>query len=144
MAIRLQKKDVITKQQWPLTLYVCWGQNFHATWLYFIDNQYHINIIKSISNPKRAHIQNDAKAHGLKPMAYYFIKAHGLSSWHIILFSAYDPSSWISLGEFWESWFGGPRSMFSKVSVVQSWQRKHVAWRVFPNSLNSDKLVCNW
>ena len=35
---------------------------------------------KSISNPKRAHIQNDAKA-------------HGLTSWHIISFSAYDPSS---------------------------------------------------
>ena len=100
MTIGLQKKDVITKQQWPLTLYVCWGQNFHATWLYFIGNQYHINIIKSISNPKRAHIQNDAKAHGLKPMAYYVIKAHGLSSWHIISFSAYNPSSWISLGEF--------------------------------------------
>jgi len=48
---------------------------------------------KSISNPKRAHKQNDAKAHGLKSMAYYLIKAHGLTSWHIISFSAYDPSS---------------------------------------------------
>ena len=105
-----------------------------------VPHQYYQIYFKSQKSPYTKWCQS----HGLKPMAYYFIKAHGLSSWHIISFSAYDPSSWISLGEFWESWFGGPRSMFSKVPAVQSWQRKHVAWRVFPNSLNSDKLVCNW
>ena len=54
-----------------------------------ISHQYYQIYFKS----QKSHIQNDAKAHGLKPMAYYLIKAHGLSSWHIISFSAYDPSS---------------------------------------------------
>ena len=31
---------------------------------------------------------------------------------------AYDPSSWVSLGKLWESWFGGPRGMFSKAPAV--------------------------
>ena len=57
------------------------------------------------------------------PRQYYLIKAHGSSSWHIISFSAHDPNSWVSSREFWESWFGGPRSMFNKAPTVQSWQR---------------------
>ena len=33
-------------------------------------------------------------------------------------FLAHDPSLWVLLGEFWELWFGEPRSMFSKTPVV--------------------------
>ena len=52
---------------------------------------------------------------------YYLIKTHGSSSWHIISFLAHDPSSWVSLEEFWELWFGGPRSMFNKAPAIQLW-----------------------
>ena len=58
---------------------------------------------KSLLKPKKA----------LKPM----VQGHDTSP-H---FLAHDPSSWVLLGEFWESWFGGPRSMFSKDPMVQSW-----------------------
>ena len=104
-----------------------WGQNFHATWLYFIGNPHHIHIImnfwkiyfKAQKSPylhkmmPKPIVQN--------PWQYYFIKAHGSSSWNIISFSAYDPSSRVSSGKFWELWFGGPKNMFSIASMVQSW-----------------------
>ena len=50
-------------------------------------------------------------------------KAHIYIKWqqsprYVILSSAHDPSSWVSLGKFWESWFGGPRGMFSKAPAV--------------------------
>ena len=50
-------------------------------------------------------------------------KAHIYTKWqqnprYIISPSAYDLSSWISLGKLWELWFGGPRGMFSKAPVV--------------------------
>ena len=77
---------------------------------------------KSLLNPKRVHIHKMT----LKPMVqnswqYNLIKSHSSSSWHNISFSAHDPSSWVSSGEFWELWFGGPRNIFSKAPVVQSW-----------------------
>ena len=104
-----------------------WGQNFHATWLYFISNLLHINIIIdfekiSFKAQKSPYLyKNASKPMVQNPWWYYLIKGHGSSSWHNISFSAHDPGSWVSSGEFWESWFGGPRSMFSKSLVVQSW-----------------------
>ena len=68
----------------------CWGQNFHATWLYFIGNCT-TSILswilgKSISKPKKAHIYTKrrqspwSKIHGdiisTKPM----VQAHGTTS----------------------------------------------------------------
>ena len=92
----------------------CWGQIFHITWLHFIGDLHHVNTIMdfgriSSKTQKSPHLHKKAS----KPM----VPVHSTSS----PFLAHDPSSWVSLGEFWESWFGGPRSMFNKAPIVQSW-----------------------
>ena len=107
--------------------YMCWGQIFHITWLYFIGNLHYINIIMdfgkiSFKAQKSPYLHKKAS----KPMVqnsqwYYLIKDHGSSSWHNISFLAHDPSSWASSGEFWDLWFGGSRIMFSNALVVQCW-----------------------
>ena len=102
-------------------------KNFHTTWFYFIGNPHHINII---INFRKIYFKTQKSPHLHKMMPkptvqnswqYYLIKAHGSSSWHIISFLTRDPSSWVSSWEFWESWFGGSRSMFNKAPTVQSW-----------------------
>ena len=95
----------------------CWGQIFHATRLYFIGNSSHVNTIMDFGKisskaQKSPYLHKEAS----KPI----VQAHSISS-H---FLAHDPNSWVSSGEFWELRFGGPRSMFSKTPVVQSWLRK--------------------
>ena len=92
----------------------CWGQIFHTTWLYFIGNLRHVNIIMdfgkiSFKAQKNSYLHKEASK--------FIVQAHSTSSHFLV----YDPSSWVLLGEFWELWFGGPRSMFSKALVVQSW-----------------------
>ena len=88
----------------------CWEQIFHATWLCFIGNSHHINTIMDFGKifskaQKSPYLHKEAS----KPI----VQAHSTLS-H---FLAHNPSSWVSSGEF----FGGPRSMFSKAPVVQSW-----------------------
>ena len=72
-----------------------WEQNFHATWLYFIGNQHHINILwilgKSILKPKRAHIYTKwsrspwSKTHGniISSISWFKLMAQHLifNSW---------------------------------------------------------------
>ena len=92
----------------------CWGQIFHTTWLHFIGDLHHVNIIMNFGKiSSKAQKSPYSHKNASKPI----VQAHGTSS-H---FLAHDPSSWVSSGEFWESWFGGPKSMFSKALVVQSW-----------------------
>ena len=92
----------------------CWRQIFHTTWLHFIGDPHHVNIIMNFGKiSSKAQKSPYSHKNASKPI----IQAHGTSS-H---FLAHDPSSWVSSGEFWESWFGGPRSIFSKTPVVQSW-----------------------
>ena len=114
----------------------CRGQIFHATWLYFIGNLCHVNTIiyfgKIYSKPQKSPYLHKKTS---KPI----VQAHS-TSFH---FLAHDPSSWVSSREFWESWFGGPKSMFSKDPMFKVDKGKYVAWHVFPNFLNSDRSVCN-
>ena len=92
----------------------CWGQIFHTTWLHFIGDLHHVNTIMDFGRiSSKAQKSPYLHKKTSKPM----VQAHSTSS-H---FLAHNPSSWVSLGEYWELWFEGPRSMFSKVSVVQSW-----------------------
>ena len=96
------------------TVSSCWEQIFHITWLHFIGDLHHVNTIMDFGKisskaQKSPYLHKNAS----KPM----VQAHSTSS-H---FSAHDLSSWVSSGEFWESWYGGPRNMFSKAPVVQSW-----------------------
>ena len=91
----------------------------HHTCLYFVGNPHHINIIMdfkkiSFKAQKSPYLhKKTSKPMVQNPSRYYIIKAHGSISWHNISFLAHDPSSWVSSGEFWGSWFGGPSSMFS-------------------------------
>ena len=92
----------------------CWGQFFQTTGLHFIGDLHYVNTVMnfgktSFKAQKSPYLHKKAS----KPM----VQAHSTSS-H---FLAHDPSLWVSSGEFLESWFGGPRSMFSKARVVQSW-----------------------
>ena len=71
----------------------CWGQNFHATWLYFIGNSRQVNTIMvfgkiSSKAQKSPYLHKEAS----KPI----VQAHSTSS-H---FLAHDPSSWVSSGNF--------------------------------------------
>ena len=73
----------------------CWGQNFHATWLYFFGNPHHFNILwilgKSILKPKRAHIYTKwsqsprSKTHGniISSISWFKLMAQHLifNSW---------------------------------------------------------------
>ena len=108
---------------------LCWGQIFHKTWNLFhwqlAPHQQIMDFGKTSFKAQKSYINKMM----LKPMVqnpwwYYLIKAHSSSSCHNISFSTHDPSSWVSSEEFWESWFGGLRNMFSKVLVVRSWWRK--------------------
>ena len=116
--------------------------------IYFIGNSHHINKLwileKCFLKPKKAQIHKMMpKPMVQNPWRYCHIKTHSSSSWHAISFSAYDPSSWVSLGEFWELWFGGQEICSVKLQWFKVDKGKHVTWHVFPNSLNSDKSVCN-
>ena len=92
----------------------CWGQIFHVIWLCFIGNSHHINTIMDFGKIF-SKAQKSPYLH--KEVSKPIVQAHSILS-H---FLAHNPSSWVSSGEFWESWFGGLRSMFSKALVVQSW-----------------------
>ena len=50
-------------------------------------------------------------------------KAHIYTKWqqrpsYVISSSAYDPSSWASLGKLWELWFVGSKGMFNKTLAI--------------------------
>ena len=92
----------------------CWGQIFHTTWLYFISDLHHFNIIMDFG---KISFKAQKSPYSHKKASKLMVQAQG-TSFH---FLAHDLSSWVSSGEFWESWFGGPRSMFSKSPMVQSW-----------------------
>ena len=89
----------------------CWGQIFHTTWLHFIGDPHHVNIIMDFG---KISFKTQKSPYSHKKASKPMVQAHGTSS-H---FLAHDPSSWVSSGEFWESWFRGPRSMFNKAPVV--------------------------
>ena len=105
---------------------LCWGQIFHKTWNLFhwqlAPHQQIMDFGKTSFKAQNSHINKmTPKPMVQNPWRYYLIKAHSSSSWHNISFSTHDPSLWISSKKFWELWFGGTRSMFSKTLVVQSW-----------------------
>ena len=77
----------------------------------FSRNSCHVNTIMNFGKIS-SKTQKNSYSH--KNASKPIVQAHGTSS-H---FLAHDPSSWVSLGEFWELWFGEPRSMFSKTPVI--------------------------
>ena len=79
-----------------------------------------------------------------KPMVqnswqYNLIKSHSSSSCHNISFLAHEPHQ----GNFGSRGLEGQKVCSVKLKWFKVDKGKHVVWRVFPNSLNSDRSVCN-
>ena len=73
-----------------------------------------LSYLWKVASPTKAHIytkwQQSPKAH--------IYKKWQQSSRYVISSSAYDPSSWASLGKLWELWFVGSKGMFNKTLAI--------------------------
>ena len=130
-------------------LTTCWGQIFHTTWPHFIGDLHHVNIIMNFGRicfkaQKSPYSQKWcqspwSKTHGDIISSSPIVRAHATTSHFWLMIQAHESHQ----GNF------GSRGLESQevYSVKLQWFKvdkgKHVAWRVFPNSLNSDGLVCN-
>ena len=87
---------------------------------------------KSLLKPKRTHFYTKNAS---KPM----VQAHRTSS-HVWLMIQAHESHW---GKFGSRDLEGQEICLVKLQWFKVVKGKHVAWHVFPNSLNSDGSVCN-
>ena len=114
----------------------CWGQIFHTTWLYFISDHTTSTLSwilgKSLLKPKRAHIHTKRRQN-----PWFKLMAHHLIFW--LMIQAHE-SHW---GNFRSRGLEGQEVCSVKLQWFKVDKGKHVAWHVFPNSLNFDKSVCN-
>ena len=96
---------------------------------------------KSLLKPKKSPYlhKNASKSMVQNSWRYYLIKAHDSSSWHNISFSAHEPHQ----GNFGSRGLDGQEVCSIKLLWFKVYKGKHVAWHVFPNSLNFDGSVCN-
>ena len=126
-----------------------WGQNFHATWLYFISNLLHINIIidfekisfkaqKSLYSQKWC--QNPwSKTHGDIISSRPIVRAHDTTSYFWLMIQAHESHR----GNFGSRGLEGQEICSVKLQWFKIDKGKYVAWHVFPNFLNSNRSVCN-
>ena len=114
----------------------CWGQIFHTTWLYFISDHTTSTLSwilgKSLLKPKRAHIHTKRRQN-----SWFKLMAHHLIFWLVI--QAHESHQ----GNFGSRGLEGQKVCSAKLQWFKVDKGKHVTWRVFPNSLNSNKSVCN-
>ena len=115
----------------------CWGQIFSHHMISFYlrpapSQHYHGFLGESLLKPKKSPYLHKKAS---KPM----VQTHNTSSY----FLTHDPSSWVSLREFWKLWFGGQEVCSIKLQWFKIDKGQHVACHVFPNSLNFDGLVYN-
>ena len=88
---------------------------------------------KSLLKHKRTHFYNKK---ALNPM----VQAHSTSSQFLLMIQAHE-SHW---GKFESRGLKGQEVCLVKLQWFKvDKKKKHVAWYVFPNSLNSDGSVCN-
>ena len=87
---------------------------------------------RSLLKPKRAHIHTKRRQ-----SPWFKLTTHHLIFWLII--QAYE-SHW---GNFGSRGLEGQEVCSVKLQRFKVDKGKHVAWCVFPNSLNSNGLVCN-
>ena len=71
----------------------------------------------------------------LKPM----VQAHGISSHFWLMIQAHESHQ----GNFGSRGLEGQEVCSVKLQWFKVDKGKHVAWHFFPNSLNSDRSVCN-
>ena len=114
----------------------CWGQIFHATWLYFIGNLCHVNTIiyfgKIYSKPQKSPYLHKKTS---KPM----VQTHNTSSHFWLMIQAHESLR----GNFGSRSLEGQEICSVKLQLFKVDKGKRVAWHVFPSSLNSDGSVCN-
>ena len=113
-----------------------WRQIFHTTWLHFIGNPHHVNTImilgKSLLKSKKAHIYTKRRQ-----IPWFKLIAHHLIFW--LMIQVYESHR----GNFGSCGLEGQEVCSVKLKWFKVDKGKHVAWHVFPNSLNSDESVCN-
>ena len=122
---------------------------FHITWLHFIGNSHHINIImdferiyfKAQKNPySQKWCRNPwSKTHGDIISSRSIVRAHDTTSHFWLMMQAYESHR----GNFGSRGLEGQEVCLVKLKWFKVDKGKYVAWHVFPNSLNSDGLVCN-
>ena len=114
----------------------CWGQIFHTNGFISLATCTTSTLSwilgKSLLKPIRAHIYTKKTS---KPM----VQAHSTSSHFWLMIQAHK-SHW---GNFGSCGLEGQEVCSVKLQQFKVDKRKYVAWRVFPNSLNFDGLVCN-
>ena len=130
---------------------VCWGQNFHATWLYFIGNLHHINILwilgKYILKPKRAHIYTkwcqspQSKTHGNIISSKPMVQAHGTTSHLWLMIQAYESHQ----GNFGNRGLEGQEVYSVKLQRFKVIKRNTLLGMSFPIpwTLTSQYPICN-
>ena len=87
---------------------------------------------KSLLKPKRAHIHTKRRQN-----PWFKLMAHHLIFW--LMIQAHE-SHWVN---FRSRGLEGQEVCSVKLQWFKVDKGKHVAWHVFPNSLNFDKSVCN-
>ena len=113
----------------------CQGQIFQTTWLHFIGDPHHVNIIMDFGKTyfkaqKSPYLHKKAS----KPM----VQAHDTSSHFWLMIQAHESHR----GYFGSRGLEGQEVCSVKLQWFKVDKGKHVAWYVFPNSLNSDRSVC--
>ena len=126
----------------------CWGQIFHTTWLHFIGDPHHTNIIKDFGRiyfkaQKSPYSQkwcrsSWSKTHGDIILSRPIVRAHGTTSHFWLMIQAHEPHR----GNFGSRGLEGQEVCLVKLQRFKVDKGKYVAWHVFPNSLNSDGSVC--
>ena len=125
-----------------------WRQIFHTTWLHFIDDPHHTNIIMDFGRiyfkaQKIPYSQKWcrspwSKTHGDIISSRPIVRAHGTTSHFWLMIQAHESHR----GNFGSCGLEGQNVCLVKLQRFKVDKAKHVAWHVFPNSLNSDGLVC--
>ena len=126
----------------------CWGQIFHTTWLHFIGDPHHINIIMDfgiiyfktqMSSYSQKWCQSPwSKTYGDIISSRPIVRAHSTTSYFLLMIYSHKSLR----GNFGSRGLKGQEVCSIKLQWFKVDKGKHVAWHVFPNSPNSDGLVC--
>ena len=130
-------------------LTTCWGQIFHTTWPHFIGDLHHVNIIMNFGRiyfkaQKSLYSQKWcrspwSKTHGDIILSRPIVRAHATTSHFWLMIQAHESHR----GNFRSRGLESQEVCSVKLQQFKVDKEKHVAWHVSPNSLNSDKSVCN-
>ena len=126
----------------------CWGQIFHTTWLHFIGDLHHVNIIMDFG---KIYFKAQKSPYSQKWCPSPWSKTHGdiISSRPIVW--AHDTTShfWLMIqaheshrGNFGSCGLESQEVCSVKPQRFKVDKEKHIVWHVFPNSLNFDWSVC--